>query len=305
MDLKQMYWYFEGKSTETEIEELKRWVEESEENAKEFHNQQILHDLITINADVPSAQQVGNRKRRRGWYVAASVIFICILMSLAGIFYTDILGSDNYYTISVPNGQRVNVSLPDGSDVWLNAGAILTYPQKFNYRSRTVHLEGEGFFNVSKSASKSFVVKTYYGDVNVMGTTFNIDSNEEDGRFETALFEGSVIVHCNLDGTDYELVPGQKLTFENQGLVISKIQNTNSYRWREGLICFTDIDFLSVLESLRKYYDVKFVVESDSYDNELLTGKFRINDGLDYTLRVLQKSLGFNYSIEEDYVYIK
>ena len=58
-----MYWYFEGKSTETEIEELKRWVEESEENAKEFHNQQILHDLMTINADVPSAQQVGNRKR--------------------------------------------------------------------------------------------------------------------------------------------------------------------------------------------------------------------------------------------------
>ena len=79
------------------------------------------------------------------------------------------------------------------------------------------------------------------------------------------------------------------------------------YRWKEGLYCFKDKTFREIIQNLEKYYDINIIINKKNIDNEVLTGKFRIVDGLDYALRVLQNSVKFDYhrDKEKDIIYIK
>lgn len=86
-----------------------------------------------------------------------------------------------------------------------------------------------------------------------------------------------------------------------------KIDDYNVYRWKEGLYCFKSKPFTQIMEDLERYYDLKIQVDKKSIESVALTGKFRISDGLDYALRVLQKDVSFTYRRDKDndVIYIK
>ena len=88
-------------------------------------------------------------------------------------------------------GNRANLLLPDGTNVWLNAGTSLRYPVAFKGKSREVELNGEAYFEVSKS-EKPFVVKTDRCDVEVLGTTFDVEAYADETEFRTTLYEGAM-----------------------------------------------------------------------------------------------------------------
>ena len=88
-------------------------------------------------------------------------------------------------TITVPAGQRINITLADGTNVWLNARTTIQYPITFNEKERLVKLDGEAYFDVTKDKSKPFIVQTNNYNVEVLGTKFDVDSYSETEIFET------------------------------------------------------------------------------------------------------------------------
>jgi transmembrane sensor len=169
-----------------------------------------------------------------------------------------------------------------------------------------VYLEGEAYFEVSKNKEKPFIVKTNGGDINVTGTSFNVKARSEHQLFETSLFEGSVDIYDN-HRKMVSLKPNQQSVFKNGQLVVSQITDYDQFLWRKGLIAFNNKSLEDILETLSTYFDVQIRIEAQSLPKNTYTGKFRQSDGIDYALRVLQKSIRFSYEKDDEtgVIYIK
>lgn len=241
------------------------------------------------------------------YYVAGIAAAILLALIIGGVYlYTLTDKNEQYNTIFVPAGQRINLILSDNTNLWLNANTTFRYPTKFSKETRTVYLDGEAYFEVSKNERKPFVVKTDEGDIHVTGTSFNVEAYAKYNTFETSLFEGGVDIY-NEEIKLTSLKPNEKATVQNNNLVISEIINTDKYLWRQGLIAFNDTKLDEILLSLEKYFDVNIYINSKNLPQHTYTGKFRQSDGIDYALRVLQKSIHFNYVRDDNTgkIYIK
>ena len=134
----------------------------------------------------------------RGWIKYAAVIALMLLTGAATFFVTDRLQPVRHVEMAelfVPYGESRQVILPDGSQVWVDAGSLLVYPKDFtDTETRTVYLTGEASFTVRKNTEKPFIVKTTYLDVQALGTVFTVASYPADSCTSTILEEGSVKV---------------------------------------------------------------------------------------------------------------
>ena len=168
-----------------------------------------------------------------------------------------------------------------------------------------VKVDGEAYFEVSKNKEKPFIVKTTKGDVEVLGTKFYISAYATTDVFETSLIEGKVKVHTAYE--DMTLYPKDKAVLENGLLTRKQIDDMDTYRWRDGLYCFKNLSFDDVLKQFEIYYDIRFVKENPQIANPKLNGKFRLIDGVDYALRVLQREVGFSFRRDDEanVIYLK
>lgn len=302
-----LYKYFNGEASEEEKRMVQEWSELSEENHALFKRERQLYNYLSLaglgSTSVPKRTS-GYKKAFR--YSIAAVASLILAFSANLIFNNRTTDPIAMQTITVPPGQRVNITLPDGSDVWLNAGSVFSYPTDFLKHKREVTLDGEGYFSVTHNENKPFVVKTFARDITVLGTEFDVEAIEEEGVFTTALLKGSVRIDSSDSCRELILSPGYQVNIDSHGeLVTSLIPNKEVFKWIDGLYCFEEADFSDILKSLERYYDIRILLENESISNIGLTGKFRITDGLDYALRVLQTSIDFSFKRENDIVYIK
>ena len=210
--------------------------------------------------------------------------------------------------IVVPPGQRANLTLSDGTNVWLNACSELAYPASFTEESRSVSLKGEAYFDVSKDAEHPFIVQTNQCDIKVLGTKFNVQADESDCEFSAALLEGSIELTNKMNpGPSILLAPMQKAEWTGGKMVVDSIRNLDNYRWKEGLICFEDIRFADLMKRFEKTYDIRIVIRNKSLHDYKCSGKCRVSDGVDFILQVLQRSTRFTFSRNDDntIIYIK
>ena len=204
-------------------------------------------------------------------------------------------------TITVPAGQRINITLADGTNVWLNARTTIQYPITFNEKERLVKLDGEAYFDVTKDKSKPFIVQTDNYNVEVLGTKFDVNAYSETGEFETTLMSGSVKVASASDSTQkITLKPNNKDYLQDGKLHVTAVDDYNPYRWKEGLICFKTETFTSIMKDFEKYYGLTIQVKNKNVFKYVYTGKFRQTDGIDYALRVLQKDIKFTYQRDDE-----
>ena len=314
MDKNSLYRFFEGQASIEEMKAVKEWAESSEEHSKQFHRERKLFNAMILIGN-PKWTAINTTKRNRyfirEFLKIASVIIIAVSIT-ATIFsitnehhkHVDIA----MQTIIVPAGQRVNIELPDGSNVWLNAGTQMQYPVSFMKDKREVILDGEAYFEVARNEKCPFVVRTHAMDIEVLGTKFNVEAYSKKAVFEASLMQGKIRVKSpHNEKTAVVLLPNYKTTLKDGRLVVSKIDDYNVYRWKEGLYCFKSKPFTQIMEDLERYYDLKIQVDKKSIESVALTGKFRISDGLDYALRVLQKDVSFTYRRDKDndVIYIK
>ena len=302
-----LYKFFEGNASFEEEAAVKQWMEESAENRLAFLKERKLFDAMLL---LGTEEIIKNGKKRFSINLSS---LRTELIKIAAVVAITLGGSYFYYqsslekelmamqTITVPAGQRINITLVDGTNVWLNARTSLSYPVKFGKNNRQVVLDGEAYFDVTKDKSKPFIVQTDNYNVEVLGTQFDVNAYSETGEFETTLMSGSVKVASVSDSTQkITLKPNNKVFLQDGKLHVTAVDDYNPYRWKEGLICFKNETFTSIMKDFEKYYGLTIQVKNKNVFKYVYTGKFRQTDGIDYALRVLQKDIKFTYQRDDE-----
>lgn len=312
MEKDTLYKFFAGLASDSEKIAIKSWLEEDAANQQVLLKERAFYDAIMLADEKQCMEGVrptsGFRilmKRSLKWVAVLLLAFISSYMLLE-IQYRTSEAADN--TVIVPAGQRVNLFLSDGTKVCLNSGSTFTYPSSFTNNIRNVSLDGEAYFEVSANEQKPFVVHTHICDVEVTGTKFNVEAYKDENSFSAALMEGKIKVRDNAElSNTVRLNPAHKVNFAQGKMLVSDISDYDVYRWKEGLICFKDLGFVELMKRVEKYYGVKTFIENPLLPEHSFSGKFRVSDGIDNLLRVLQKEVGYTYTYSEDgnVIYIK
>ena len=231
-----------------------------------------------------------------------------LLFSFAGYMTAEwYKASDAVLAYSSLNGKS-RICLPDSTFVWLNAGSTLEYFVSRWTKERNVRLDGEAYFEVTHNEDKPFVVQTNKCNVEVLGTKFNVEAYSDSEDFCTSLMEGSVRVSDKRNPSETVLLsPNHMVSLENGQLSTSPISDFDVFRWKEGLICFRNMNFEQLMLRFEKCYGVRIVVENKHLVNYICSGKFRISDGIDNVLRILQKDAKYSFerNNDESVIYIK
>lgn len=300
--------YFSGGFSLEEKKYLKEYFEKNPNYFEQFQRERKLYNLALFHPEtVTHAKtnfQINIDQKRLLWAISKTAIIFLLAYISFYFLNNNTNNSSNqvaYQTISVPFGQRVNIDLPDGSKVCLNAGSIIKYPISFNHKSRQVYLTGEAYFDVHRDESLPFCVIAGNHKIEVLGTKFNVVTDSICNKFETTLFEGSVsIIDFSRPNQTVLLKPNSQAVHKDGELKVQAIANLDRYYWRDGILAFNKDSFKEIMSVFEKSYGFKIKVENKDVNKYLYTGKFIQTDGIDYALRLLQESIHFSYYREKD-----
>ncbi|WP_158797033.1 FecR family protein [Pedobacter sp. L105] len=205
---------------------------------------------------------------------------------------------DTYNSIVTPRGGQYQISLPDGTRVWLNASSSLKFPATFSGIERRVELNGEAYFEVAKNQHMPFKVVTAQQEVEVMGTHFNINSYSNEPTTRTALFEGSVRVALNSSGFFEILKPGQQSVIHGEKLELSDADTEETLAWKNGLFIFNDEALESIMRKVSRWYNVEVVYQNEAVRREVFGGSVSRFGNVSEILRMLEITGNVHFEIE-------
>lgn len=298
MDKELLYKYFVGEATPDEEKIIMDWADASPENYRSYLKERKWWNALLVNSDlITSPQVVKPKKKINLWMFTTAAASIALLFTLFQWFQPADLPEEKWQSVWVPPGQRAQVTLEDGSTVWLNSRSTLTYPTAFTADKRIVKLNGEGFFEVQKNKKLPFIVETDKYNIEVLGTSFNVLAYKNHDIFETSLLSGSILISSSETNPQKVILKPNQKVYETAGqLQTTQIDNPDHFRWREGLICLDDERFEDLIKKFSLYFDIKITIDNSDFLNYRCTGKFRHSDGVDYALKVLQTEMKFNYT---------
>ncbi len=272
--------------------------------------------------------------------IAASVV---ILFSLTFSFITiKKLDSKeqtiNYITTYVPYGEKGQVTLSDGTVVWLNSGTTLKYPTNYDGENRQVFLEGEGYFDVKKDPEHPFLVHAGGLNIKALGTEFNVTCYNEDDEINTTLIEGEVRIVGSSEillKKEINLKPNESANFsknknkvtltkvqeqeilpieENLGLkpvsddlkkiekIVPHIESITS--WKYNQLIFDHETLPEMVKKMERWYGLKIILKGDINNNDIYSGKFIYNEPIDQVLDILSRTTNIKYDIKKKIVTI-
>lgn len=305
--------YFFGEPTEEEKRELFQELEKNEDMKREFAEMQNIVGLSGLlpreddslkgerNLEAMMNRQEKKLRRKRVLqivrYTTSAAAMIALTWMLAWYMF---VGSEtpSYTEITVPKGQRVHLTLPDGSEAWLSSLSTLKWPSVFSSDARTVELDGEGFFTVTKDASRPLTVQTQKYDVRVLGTEFNVYAYSNSEKFETDLLSGKVRVSSTgFPEESVNLLPDEKVSLVDGKLVKSSSHFGGKEYREQGIYDFEELPLGEVLERLEQWYDIHFTVDDPSLLSKIISGKFRQSDQIETILKAISRADLFEYKI--------
>jgi len=235
---------------------------------------------------------------------AAAVLFIPLLAA-ALYYFTNQPVSHEMLTLSTERGEISNVTLPDGSRVWLNVDSRMSYPVSYGIKSRNLELKGEAYFEVAQNEEIPFEVTTENLTTKALGTHFVISAYPESSIIKSSLIEGSVEV--SLENNQRILKPGQQVVLDkgNRKLVVQSFDEEYELGWKNDELIFRLTPFGDVISKLEKWYDINIEYNPDLFRSETLTVRFEKHETLEQVLRVFSKANGFNYSVKGKNIIIK
>lgn len=216
-------------------------------------------------------------------------------------------------TITTPKGGQYQLTLPDGTKVWLNAGSSLTFPTVFASGERNVELKGEAYFEVAKvyvtaaggPVRMPFYVKTGASQVEVLGTHFNVMAYPDSRNQETTLLEGSVLVKYG--SYAQKIVPGQQVSIANNSLRTIQVKNVNTelvMAWKEGLFLFDNTNIEDAMLQIERWYNAEVVYEGSKPDVEF-TGILPRSSDVSKVLNLLESAQGVKFTISGNKIIVK
>ena len=250
----------------------------------------VEEGVLKVDEDVPSDTMLDYihaeidrrvRKRRRltaVWRVAAVFIPVAAIVSLWLEVDSRLGGSvfsePEMVAESSEMGERKVVIFQDGTKVYLNAGATVTYPKWWRLDKRHVKLVGEAYFEVAENSRRPFTVDIFDTKVKVHGTKFNIKAYPEDNDINVTLLEGSVSFEA--DGQEHGMMPSQLLTYDRTDRSVNMIRldrPDDNMLWTKNIIRFRNSSLSEVLETIGRWYDVQFVIRDSSLLSRTFTFK--------------------------------
>jgi ferric-dicitrate binding protein FerR (iron transport regulator) len=242
----------------------------------------------------------------------------------AGNRQSAIIGSN---TLQTPRGGQYQVVLPDGTKVWLNAASSLKYPTAFSERERRVELTGEAYFEVAHLTAGNgfkkvpFIVSVLKsggekaGEVEVLGTHFNINAYEDENAIQTTLLQGSVKVGSRqwavgsggkAEGRGQRaekeqsviLKPGEQaiLSQSSQTIPVQTVQTDGVIAWKNGLFDFRSAEIHTVMRQLSRWYDIEVTYSKPVLDK--FYAKIPRNTRLSDVLQALMMTGSVHFKIE-------
>jgi transmembrane sensor len=199
-------------------------------------------------------------------------------------------------TLATPRGGQYQLTLPDGTVVWLNAASSITFPTKFTGRAREVQVKGEAYFEVAANAQQPFLVKTGGMEVQVLGTSFNLMAYGDEQTIKTTLVQGAVKV-VNGD-RNILLQPGQQARLDNSGeMKVVKADLDATIAWKNGLFTFNDANIEEVMRQIGRWYDME-IVYPEGIPQDMFRGEMFRSEQIDTVLKILEAS-GVNFRVEK------
>ena len=172
----------------------------------------------------------------------------------------------------IPRGGEFNLTLSDGTRVWLNAETELRYPVQFNGKERVVYLKGEAYFEVSKNKEKPFLVQVDDMSVKVYGTAFNVNTYN---KIETVLVTGSVSM--NQGGKEVLLKPNQKGVFDQVSgkITVEDVDVLAYVSWKNGDFIFRNESLNSIMDKLSRWYGLEVLYQDAGLQVVRLSGNLK------------------------------
>lgn len=302
MEQELLYRYIKGDVSAEEKKQIAAWSLADPKNKAELLTLHRLNDAATWNRCELEIFRKEKRRRRLHFFIRIAAAAVVCLLAVNSYLYISHLKSSipesRMQTIHVPAGQRMEVILADGTSVWLNAGSTFSFPTLFASDKREVFLNGEGYFNVTKSEEQPFIVNTSSYDIKVFGTEFNVLAYQSSHLFEVSLIKGCVEVYSASEKVLLE--PDSRAFLQDNHLVRDKIDNYDELMWKDGLICFNDETVESMISKLELYYDVKIVIQNMRFTQQRYVGKFRTKDGIEHILKVFQHNDNYTYERDDE-----
>ncbi|MGK6350972.1 FecR family protein [Parapedobacter sp. DT-150] len=195
-------------------------------------------------------------------------------------------GKQPMNTIHIPNGKQFQLTLPDGTDVWVNTATTLTYPVIFTGGKRSVELNGEAYFEVAKDETRPFEVVANGTSIVVTGTRFNVSAYASDNGVTTTLVEGGVTVRSG--AREAALSPGDQAIVGKSGEIERRRGGVEqALAWKSGYFIFDDMDIQAVMRSVARWYDIRVTIGAD-VSAKRFGGSFPITAGVDELLADLE-----------------
>ena len=254
-----------------------------------------------IQEAVMQEEKRKNRRIRMPLFFKWAVACIIVLFAVgAGYnFYQSRCEANLVYReVCAVRGEKLLVLLPDGSRVWLNADSKLTYPEQFAKYNRDVTLEGEAYFEVTKDATRPFIVEANGMEVKVYGTRFNVNTRRDD-QIQTTLVEGSVSVKPK-GLKEVMLEPNQQAVFNKlAGRVTVRDVDVMSYvAWQRGNYYFENKSIGEILDELSLWYDIQVFFMNNEVRNERFSGYLPRYEEIDRLLSLIEKTSHVQFEIK-------
>lgn len=209
-------------------------------------------------------------------------------------------GKVNMVTI-VANEQK-NVTLPDGTEVCLNARSVLKYPEDFSEEKREIEFCGEGYFKVHHDAAHPFVIKTNTVSTKVLGTEFNLRCyNTED--VHVTLVQGSVEV--SLNNEKVKISPNQDAYVESGNVKVQNVNPKDFTSWKDGILYFDNASLRTILQQLGRVYNVSVICRDEHLLNKHFHYMCNLNDSLDEALKLLNECSDINVKLKNNVIVIE
>jgi transmembrane sensor len=210
----------------------------------------------------------------------------------------DVTANNALNTITIPRGGKYNITLPDGTHVWLNSSSSLTFPTVFTGTERKVTLRGEAYFEVAKNKAKPFRVDVNGKQVvEVLGTHFNINAYADEQNITTTLLEGSVKINYHDKAT--LIKPGQ-MAINNLGadLAVKDANIEEVMAWKNDYFIFNNENITSIMKKVSRWYDVD-VAFKGNMSNINFDGNYSRAKGLSSLLKNIELVNKVRFVIEE------
>lgn len=309
-------------ASEQEVARLSNWLAQDQQFSGWWEQQFILSDnkmdaetqrriFESIEANISTQPEIApvektvqtKRFRIPTWIKVAAVLLIAILPATGVYYFTSTTNTGlQPLIVEVSKGQKANITLPDGSKVWLNSDSKLTYQNDFNKEKRELKLNGEAYFEVAPNPAKPFTVYADDLSVRALGTAFGIKAYKEDKVISSILMHGSVLVKTP-DG-DTILVPNERVQYNKElhKKNVTTVTNATDFTgWIHNELRFENESLEEIAKTIKRIYNVNVVFNSERLKKQRYTGTIN-NNSLESIFNIISLTSPVVYKVDSQKV---